>query len=71
MVAASADNHAPRARLTTVWLRRRISPDSSGATLIYPFDHDDVVTGGVGLEIFAWCLDARTIITGCADGPDE
>ena len=42
----------------------------TGAILIHPFDHPDVIAGQgtVGLEILEQCPDVRTIITGIGGG---
>jgi len=42
----------------------------SGAVLIHPFDHPDVVAGQgtVGLEILEQCPDVRTIVVPCGGG---
>ena len=44
--------------------------DRTGASLIHPFDHPDIVAGQgtVGLEILEQCPDVRTIITGIGGG---
>jgi threonine dehydratase len=44
--------------------------DRTGAILIHPFDHPDVIAGQgtVGLEIIEQCPDVRTIITGIGGG---
>jgi threonine dehydratase len=44
--------------------------DRTGAILIHPFDHPDVIAGQgtVGLEILEQCPDVRTIITGIGGG---
>ena len=44
--------------------------DRTGAILIHPFDHPDIVAGQgtVGLEILEQCPDVRTIITGIGGG---
>ncbi|HEX7745581.1 MAG TPA: threonine ammonia-lyase [Micromonosporaceae bacterium] len=44
--------------------------DESGAVLIHPFDHRDVIAGQgtVGLEILEQCPDVRTIVTGVGGG---
>jgi threonine dehydratase len=44
--------------------------DRTGAVLIHPFDHPDVIAGQgtVGLEILEQCPDVRTIITGIGGG---
>lgn len=43
---------------------------TTGAVLIHPFDHPDVIAGQgtVGLEILEQCPDVRTIITGIGGG---
>jgi threonine dehydratase len=42
----------------------------TGAVLIHPFDHDDIVTGQgtCGLEILEQCPDVRTIVVGLGGG---
>jgi threonine dehydratase len=44
--------------------------ERTGAVLIHPFDHEDVIAGQgtVGLEILEQCPDVRTIITGVGGG---
>jgi threonine dehydratase len=44
--------------------------DSTGAVLIHPFDHPDVIAGQgtVGLEIMEQCPDVRTIVTAVGGG---
>src|SRR5204862_3289988 len=44
--------------------------DRTGAILIHPFDHPDIVAGQgtVGLEIMEQCPDVRTIIAGIGGG---
>ena len=44
--------------------------ERTGAILIHPFDHPDVIAGQgtVGLEILEQCPDVRTIITGIGGG---
>jgi threonine dehydratase len=44
--------------------------ERTGAVLIHPFDHPDIVAGQgtVGLEILEQCPDVRTIITGIGGG---
>ncbi|KRE43913.1 threonine ammonia-lyase [Knoellia sp. Soil729] len=44
--------------------------EESGAVLIHPFDHDDIVTGQgtCGLEILEQCPDVRTIVVGLGGG---
>jgi threonine dehydratase len=44
--------------------------DRTGAVLIHPFDHADVIAGQgtVGLEILEQCPDVRTIVTGVGGG---
>ncbi|TDE27348.1 threonine ammonia-lyase [Actinomadura sp. 6K520] len=44
--------------------------DDSGAVLIHPFDHPDVVTGQgtIGLEIMEGCPDVRTIVAPVGGG---
>jgi threonine dehydratase len=44
--------------------------DRTGAILIHPFDHPDVIAGQgtVGLEILEQCPDVRTIVTGIGGG---
>ncbi len=44
--------------------------DSTGAVLIHPFDHADVIAGQgtVALEIFEQCPDARTIVVAIGGG---
>ena len=43
---------------------------STGAVLIHPFDHPDIVAGQatVGLEILAECPDVRTVVVGTGGG---
>ncbi len=42
----------------------------TGAVLIHPFDHDDIVAGQgtCGLEILEQCPDVRTIVVGLGGG---
>ena len=44
--------------------------EPTGAVLIHPFDHPDVIAGQgtVGLEILEQCPDVRTIVTGIGGG---
>jgi threonine dehydratase len=44
--------------------------DTTGAVLIHPFDHPDIVAGQgtVGLEILRQVPDVRTILVGCGGG---
>lgn len=44
--------------------------ERTGAVLIHPFDHEDVIAGQgtIGLEILEQCPDVRTIITGVGGG---
>lgn len=44
--------------------------ERTGAVLIHPFDHPDVIAGQgtVGLEILEQCPDVRTIVTGIGGG---
>jgi threonine dehydratase len=44
--------------------------DRTGAVLIHPFDHPDVIAGQgtIGLEILEQCPDVRTVITGIGGG---
>jgi threonine dehydratase len=44
--------------------------EQTGAVLIHPFDHPDVIAGQgtVGLEILEQCPDVRTIVTGVGGG---
>src|SRR5258706_3710571 len=44
--------------------------ERTGAILIHPFDHQDVIAGQgtVGLEIVEQCPDVRTIISGIGGG---
>src|SRR6202044_2287082 len=43
---------------------------ATGAVLIHPFDHPDIVAGQgtVGLEILEQCPDVRTIVVGTGGG---
>ncbi len=51
-------------------LAARAFAGETGAVLIHPFDHADVVTGQatVGLEIVEQCPDVRTIVVGTGGG---
>ena len=48
----------------------RAFSDETGAVLIHPFDHPDVVAGqgSVGLEIVEQCPDVKTVIVGVGGG---
>lgn len=48
----------------------RASADATGAVLVHPFDHPDVIAGQgtVGLEVLDQCPDVRTVLVPCGGG---
>ena len=61
---------ARAARSTRRWWPPGPSPSETGAVLIHPFDHPDIVAGQgtVGLEILEQCPEVRTIVVGIGGG---
>ena len=59
-----------RATSTTRWRRRRGSPSETGAVLIHPFDHVDIVAGQgtCGLEILEQAPDVETVLVPTGGG---
>src|SRR5690625_841845 len=68
--AYGADVRFAGASVDDALLAARAFAAETGAVLIHPFDHPDVVAGqaSVGLEILEQCPDVRTIVVGTGGG---